>query len=120
MPDRFRDIGSFWGVVLLWLGVFSPPLIGAILYDARYGQSLTLRERGVNWFIATGIGVLGGGVCSEIWTLGSFTTSAISVGFAWIGNDLVTIVRAILTPFKNDPLGSFKEWWGAFWRRGQQ
>jgi hypothetical protein len=120
MPDRLRELGPFWSQVLVWIGLLAPPLFGAMIYDSRYSQGLTLRERGVNWMIAAGLGSVGGGVCGEIWTLGPYTTAIISIGFAFAGNDLVTIARAFLRPFKEDPLGAFKGWIGAWFNRGQQ
>lgn len=116
MPEK----QGLWDLVLIWLGILAPPLFGAMIYDARYGQNLTMRERGVNWLIASGMGVCGAGISGELWKLGPWTIAVIAVGCAFVGNDLVAILRAALKQWKDDPLGTFKGWWSAFWSRGQQ
>lgn len=112
--------GEWWGQLLDWAGLLAPPLFGAMVYDMRYGDGLTIRQRGTNWLIAAGVGVLGGGFSGEVWNLRPWTTAVIAMGCAFAANDVVTIVRTVLQQFKSDPLGSFRAWWVTLWSRGRQ
>ena len=100
------------------MGALSPPAFFGALIGLRYAKDQTLQQSGVNFLISAGLGIVAGGVSGEVWHFGPWVVSAIGILAAVVGMDVIAGIRAVSGQFSTDPLGAFKAWWSAWWKKG--
>ena len=103
--------------VLEWAGALAPPAFFGALIGLRYAKEQTLQQRGVNFLISAGLGIVAGGVSGEVWRFGPWVVSAIVILAAVVGMDVMAGIRAIAGQFGTDPFGTFRAWWSTWWKR---
>jgi hypothetical protein len=104
-----------------WLGdlaPYLPPAFGAFVGLVNAGKQ-TPRQKAIGFICGFGLAVYFGPAVAEILSLGPKATIGVGILIAVIGMDIIGGMMAAATAFKADPVRAFREWWGAWWRRGE-
>lgn len=108
MSDRFSWVGD--------LAPYLPPAFGAMI-GLRWAQNQTPVQKVTGFVGGFGLAVYFGPAIAELLSLGPKSTIAAGILTAIIGMDVIGGLMAAATAFRNDPVGSFKAWWGAWWSK---
>jgi hypothetical protein len=99
------------------LAFYLPPAFGAFIGMVN-AKNQTPKQRVFGFVIGFGLSVYFAPALAEWFSLGPKAIVALGVFVAVIGGDIVGGLLAASSAFKNDPLGSFKGWLGAWFNRG--
>ncbi len=117
MSERLSWLGDNFASLSASPAPYLPPALGSLI-GLRWAGAQTPTQKVVSFGLSFGLGVYLGPAVAEILSLGPKATVAAGILIAIVGMDVLGGLMVAGTAFRNDPVGSFKAWWGAWWNRG--
>lgn len=102
-----------WRVV----GPFIPPTVGAYL-GLRHARQQSRGDQAISWAGSTVAGIWLGGMATEIWHLGPYTSVGCGFLIAMFGSEMFAAVVAAIRQVASDPAGAAARWRAAIWPGG--
>ena len=100
------------------LAPYLPPAFGALV-GLRWAKDQTPAQKVASFAMGFGLAVYFGPAIAELFSLGPKATVAVGILTAIVGMDVIGGLMAAAAAFRANPLGAFREWWSAWWSRGQ-